>query len=77
MTHSPTGRVVVITGGSMGIGRATAVAFAEGGWSVAILARGEGALKSTEQDLRAMSVPALALSVDVADAAAVNLAAVR
>jgi NAD(P)-dependent dehydrogenase (short-subunit alcohol dehydrogenase family) len=59
----------------MGIGRATAVAFAEGGWSVAILARGEGALKSTEQDLRAMSVPALALSVDVADAAAVNLAA--
>ena len=68
-------RVVVVTGGTMGIGRATAMAFAECGWSVGILARGEEGLKSTEQAVAALGVPVLGLSVDVADAAALNAAA--
>jgi NAD(P)-dependent dehydrogenase (short-subunit alcohol dehydrogenase family) len=68
-------RVVVITGGTMGVGRAAAMAFAEGGWSVAVLARGREALKSTEEALALLGVPLLALSVDVADPAAVNAAA--
>lgn len=71
------GKVVVITGGTMGIGRATAQAFARAGWSVAVLARGEERLRSTEAELRALGARALGISVDVADAAAVDAAAAR
>jgi NAD(P)-dependent dehydrogenase (short-subunit alcohol dehydrogenase family) len=70
-------RVVVITGGTMGIGRATAQAFAREGWSVAVLARGEERLRSTEAELKALGADVLCLSVDVADAAAVDAAASR
>ena len=70
-------RVVVITGGTMGIGRATAVAFAQAGWAVAVLARGEERLRSTEAELKALGAPALCIAADVADAAAVEAAATR
>lgn len=70
-------RVVVVTGGTQGIGRATAQAFARDGWSVAVLGRSEARLRSTETELAAIGVPVLALSVDVADADAVNQAADR
>lgn len=70
-------KVVVVTGGTMGIGRATALAFAEKGWSVAILARGAAALDSTAADLQAYGAAVLALPVDVSDAAAVDAAADR
>ena len=68
-------RVVVVTGGTMGIGRATVMAFAGSGWSVGILARGTEGLKSIERDVADLGVPVLGLSVDVADAAALNAAA--
>jgi NAD(P)-dependent dehydrogenase (short-subunit alcohol dehydrogenase family) len=70
-------RVAVVTGGTMGIGRATAQAFARAGWSVAILARGEDRLRSTQTELEAMGVAVLAIPTDVADAAAVDAAAER
>ncbi len=49
------GKVVLVTGGSRGIGRATAIALAEEGCHVAICSRGEEALQSTLEELRTIS----------------------
>ncbi|MDY0884606.1 SDR family NAD(P)-dependent oxidoreductase [Dongia soli] len=46
-----TGYKVVVTGGSRGIGRATALAFAKKGAAVSICARGESSLRQTEGEL--------------------------
>ncbi|HEV2756565.1 MAG TPA: SDR family oxidoreductase [Actinomycetota bacterium] len=70
-------RVVVVTGGSAGVGRAAARAFAARGDSVAVLARGRGRLEATEREIQACGARGLGLSVDVADAAAVEAAAER
>lgn len=70
-------KVVVITGGTQGIGRATAQAFARDGWAVAVLGRSQVRLRSTEAELAAMKVPVLAIAADVADPRAVNEAADR
>ncbi len=69
--------VAVVTGGTVGIGRAAAQLFARRGWSVGIIARDEERLRSTESELRAMGVSAFGVSADVADAPAVGLAADR
>ena len=69
--------VVVVTGGTSGVGRATARAFADEGHPVAVLARGEDSLRATEAELRDRGVPALGISVDVTDHAAVDTAADR
>jgi NAD(P)-dependent dehydrogenase (short-subunit alcohol dehydrogenase family) len=70
-------RTVVITGGTAGIGLATAEAFARKGWNVAILARHEERLRQTEERLRSFGVQALGLSTDMADPEAVDAAAER
>ncbi len=70
-------RVAVVTGGTQGIGRATALAFARNGWAVAVLGRSEARGRSTEAELAAAGAPALAIPVDVADHAAVEAAADR
>ena len=70
-------KVVVVTGGTVGIGRATARAFAEKGWSVGLIARDEDRLRSTEAELREFGVTALGIAADVADAAAIDAAAAR
>lgn len=67
--------VVVITGATSGVGRATARAFARGGADVALLARGKDALRATRAEVQSLGGRALALPVDVADAAAVESAA--
>ncbi|MBV8385659.1 MAG: SDR family oxidoreductase [Acidimicrobiia bacterium] len=69
------GRVVVVTGGSAGVGRATVRAFAEHGDDVAVLARGQDGLDGAVKDVEAAGRRALAISVDVADADAVEAAA--
>jgi NAD(P)-dependent dehydrogenase (short-subunit alcohol dehydrogenase family) len=68
-------RVVVITGGSAGLGRATAVAFAKRGAHVAILARDPDRLRAAEAEIAQYGGQVLALPVDVADALAVQEAA--
>jgi NAD(P)-dependent dehydrogenase (short-subunit alcohol dehydrogenase family) len=70
-------KVVVITGASAGIGRATAQAFARMGWHVALLARDRGALEATHHEIEIAGGTALSVPVDVADSAAVFAAADR
>ena len=60
-------QVVVVTGASGGIGRATARAFGARGAKVALLARGEKGLEGAAQDVREAGGEALPLSVDTAD----------
>ncbi|MBX9392383.1 SDR family oxidoreductase [Streptomyces sp. TRM72054] len=69
--------VVVVTGASGGVGRATARAFAARGASVALLARGEQGLEGAARDVREAGGRALPLVVDVSDAEAVDAAAER
>ncbi|KQO49777.1 short-chain dehydrogenase [Methylobacterium sp. Leaf86] len=68
-------RVAVVTGGSAGIGLATAEALARKGWSVAIVARDAERLKGAASLLQRYGGRVLTISADVADAAAVDAAA--
>jgi NAD(P)-dependent dehydrogenase (short-subunit alcohol dehydrogenase family) len=70
--------VVVITGGTAGVGRATAQRFARDGASVAVLARGRDGLAGTERELRELGARGvLAIECDVAHADQVFAAAHR
>lgn len=59
---------VVITGGSSGVGRATAEAFALAGCNVAVIARGKDGLDETVQLCRDLGVEAFGIRADVSDA---------
>ena len=65
------GKKVVVAGGSRGIGRSIALAFAEAGAAVSICARGQDALDATRAEIAAHGVTAHAGSCDLADAAAI------
>jgi NAD(P)-dependent dehydrogenase (short-subunit alcohol dehydrogenase family) len=69
--------IVVITGGSAGVGRATAREFARRGDDVALLARNEDGLQAAAREVRQLGGRALAIPTDVADAAQVEAAAER
>jgi|SRR5829696_1543919 len=63
--------VVVITGASSGIGRATGLGFAERGARVVLAARRVGALEELARQCEAAGGQALAVATDVTDQAAV------
>src|SRR5215207_1958858 len=69
--------VVVITGASAGVGRATAVAFAKRGARVGLLARGRDGLKGARAEVESAGGKALLVPTDVSDAGAVERAARR
>ncbi|MBA3590181.1 MAG: SDR family oxidoreductase [Methylibium sp.] len=70
-------RIVVITGGSAGVGRAAARAFSKQGDWVAILARDDDRVQAACEELREAGGTALGIAVDVADAVQVENAAER
>lgn len=70
-------RTVVICGASAGVGRATAHAFADAGYQLALIARGEQGLADTCAELQALGARVLTIAADVADAAAIDAAAER
>ena len=75
--RSPGPRVVVVTGGTAGVGRAAAEEFARRGDAVAVLARGQERLDATSEAVSEQGARCLAIPVDVADAGAVEAAAER
>jgi len=61
------GKVVVVTGGSSGIGHATAVMMARAGARVAIVARDRAKLADTVREIQADGGEAMSFSADLAD----------
>ncbi|MGE5227811.1 MAG: SDR family oxidoreductase [Planctomycetaceae bacterium] len=69
--------VVVVTGATSGVGRATAIAFAARGARVALLARGGDGLEGAVRDVQDAGGTALAIATDVSDPDQLERAAAR
>lgn len=67
--------VVIITGGSSGIGRCTAGVFAHQGWRVGLIARGEAGLAAAAAEVRAAGAMVAVAVADVTDSTALDRAA--
>lgn len=65
-------KVALVTGASQGIGRATAIALAKAGAKVAVAARNADKLASLVGEIEAAGGEALAVPMDVADAAQIK-----
>ena len=75
MNH--TSEVVVITGASAGVGRATARNFARHGARIALLARGTDGLEAAQREVQELGGTAIVIPVDVANPEQVEAAAAR
>ncbi|MBC6696507.1 3-ketoacyl-ACP reductase [Hymenobacter sp. BT190] len=71
------GKNALVTGAGKGIGRAVAVALAQEGVNVALLARTETQLQDVAKEIEALGVKAVVLAADIADRAAVEAAVVQ
>lgn len=70
-------KVVLITGASGGIGRATAWEFAKQGAKLVLLARQQQQLEATQKEVESYGGEALCIATDVADADAIEQAATQ
>lgn len=77
MGRSARPEIVVITGASAGVGRATAREFARRGAHIGLLARGRDGLEAARREVEKLGGRALVIPTDVADADAVEEAAAR
>ncbi len=66
--HKNGREVVVVTGATAGVGRATVRAFAKRGAHIGLLARGRDGLEATRAEVEAAGGKALPLPTDVAEA---------
>lgn len=66
------GRTAIITGGSGGIGRACAIAFAKAGANIVIASLPPDSIPPVVREIEALGVRCLGISVNVADAAQVK-----
>ena len=67
------GRTAIVTGGSLGLGRAMAMEFAKSGANVAIVARGQDALNEAKAEIEAAASTKIgAYSCDMCDPAAIQ-----
>src|SRR5437773_605897 len=69
--------VIVITGASAGVGRATVQAFARRGAQLGLIARGPDGLEAARKEVDQLGGSALVFAIDVADAEKVEEAAAR
>lgn len=69
------GRVVIVTGASSGLGKATALLFARHGWSVGLIARGVNGLRATQDEIVRHGGRAAVGVADVGDREALERAA--
>jgi NAD(P)-dependent dehydrogenase (short-subunit alcohol dehydrogenase family) len=65
-------KFALVTGGGVGIGRATALKLAEAGWHVAVTGRRAEPLEATARDIEAKGRRALAKTCDIGDPAQVH-----
>ncbi len=70
-------QIAVITGASAGVGRATARTFAQRGFDVALLARGQAGLEGAAREVRSAGTRALVIETDVSQFEQVDSAAGR
>jgi short-subunit dehydrogenase len=73
--NSSNSPVVIITGGSSGIGRCTANLFARRGWRVGLIARGAEGLAASRRDVEALGARAATAQADVTDGGGLRAAA--
>lgn len=76
-TQKLSGKTVVITGASSGVGRAAALEMARQGANVVLAARSENVLHEVAQECEAIGAEALVIPTDVTEAGAVNTLAAK
>ena len=62
-----TGKVAIVTGGSRGLGRMSALALAREGANVAICARTKSTLDDTVEEIRSLGVSAIGIVADISE----------
>lgn len=66
------GKIALITGGGSGIGKAAALALARAGAGIAVLSRTPDEIERTAAEVEKLGAPALPLSADISDEAAMR-----